>query len=119
MMTNKDYLEDILFILQNICQSPEMAVKRWSSIPCDDYQLPLVRLMSFITYPDRGSLSIKEIAAHRIIVDIISHSHLAQILEYDARSGGVRFRAGFPVVLQTELRKFIAANTGAIEKVDT
>ena len=114
-----NFLNDLLFVLEHIHVSPETAARKWSIASCADYQLPLVRLTSYLnSFNQEGTLSVNNTPEHRVLVEIVTKSRLNDLLEYREVDRYIKYRDTVPLALREQVRIFIMENTGAIGRTD-
>ncbi len=94
---------------------PDVAVRRWSDVACGDYQVPIIRLISYLSSAQESkNLIIKNIPEHKAIADIVHGSRLSQLLEFDRQDNCVRYLNCVPHSCRDGVRSFIMNNTAAI-----
>src|SRR5947209_18171100 len=115
-MDNVDgFLNDLQFLLGHIHGTSEVAVKKWSVISCKDYQLPIIRLASYLnSFNQQDTLPVRDIPEHRVMVDIVARSRLSDLLEYRDQERCIKYRDSVPITLRERVRMFIMDHTGAI-----
>jgi hypothetical protein len=115
-------LTDVAFIISNVYRDPAGAVKNWTDISCDNYQIPLGLieglLLSFCAPGQSHELQIRQVAEHDAVVAIVQNSHLNLVLQYDVARRVVRYRDEIPISIKEEIAQFIARNTTTIEKTE-
>ncbi len=83
-MKTESILNDLATIRSHIFHDPESAVRVWSSVECDDYQLPLILVNGFFSGALLGygplELSIKDTVTYLAAYDILRNSHLREII---------------------------------------
>lgn len=107
--------DDLQYLLRHMNTRPDVAVSRWSNISCNDYQLALIRLISYLnSFNQTGTLSVKDRPEHIAIVDVITRSELNQLLEYNQTEKVIKYRDSILITTREAVRVFIMKNTGAV-----
>lgn len=92
---------DVLYLLDNVRNTPDVAVGRWSTIICDDGALPIGRVLRYLLEMDQGlGLKVNDTATQKITVDIVKNSALHQVLFYNEPRA--RFCSETPLEMTSE-----------------
>jgi hypothetical protein len=116
-MIDSRVLADLDMILSHFFVDSITAVRQWSRAECDDCQMPLAIVLSFLTQAapptSKGQYRIKNRPEHMAAVDIVTNSSLNQLIEYCADRNVIKYRAETPTTLKEEIAIYIAANSEA------
>ena len=112
MDTTDDLWNDLAQIVSHIYVRPEDAAKRWTTVDCKDYQLPLSAIINFLEHAVPPLCDeyreIKNDWGYQAIRDIISNSHLNELLEFDDSQRRFRYQTRVAASIKTEIANFIA-----------
>jgi hypothetical protein len=90
---------------------PEAAVRRWSSVECQDYQLPLIHVVGFLSTAvppiSRTELRLQKVTEPRVVIDIVRNSSLHSLLEYDETLNVIRYRKSVPSAVKEAIAAFL------------
>ena len=108
--------DDLAEIVSHIYLHPEEVVKRWTSIECEDFQLPLIAILGFLEsvvppLSDKHK-EIRNDSVYRVIREIVSNSHLDDLLECDDALRRFRYRNHVSDSTKAQVAKFIAERSG-------
>lgn len=83
---------EISNLRDHLYHDPEQYVREWSSQLCSDYQVPLIRLISLLS-DGASSLRVRDNPESMAILDIVKHSGLQHLLEFDLPNNVVQFKS--------------------------
>src|SRR5579885_969129 len=82
---------EVSVLRDHLYHNPDQYVQKWSSQQCQDYQVPIIRLISFLS-DGVGVLRVRSDPESMALRDIIEKSELRQLLEFDLSSQVIQFR---------------------------
>jgi hypothetical protein len=110
--------DDIAFLHSHIYIRQEDAVKRWTQVACDDYQLPLSLLIGFLSDAippiSLPHIAVRERAEYQALVDIVQKSRLNEILVLDGPQRVVTYRREVPEADRRAIAEFIQVRSVTI-----
>ena len=86
-------LREVAILRGHLYRDPEAYVRKWSQVQCSDYQVPLIRLIAFLS-DSLQALRIRSDPESSAILDIIHQTCLTRMIEYDLVNHCVQFRKG-------------------------
>ena len=114
-----DVYADLGFLLQHIERDQESAVKRWSSIPCEDYQVPLALLSGLLIdlwlAKGKATFPIRAKPEYHALAEIVRRSHLAELLVINEQDESIRLHSHVSQETLDEVAQFVTANTSGCE----
>ena len=113
---NKDaFFLDLQFLCEHVYENPDKAVRRWSDVTCDDYQVPIALIIGFLfkgLIPGRPvTLPLNDSAEYKALIDIVQRSNLNVLLFIDRSDNSVRFCDGTPDNCILEVAEFVGGHT--------
>src|SRR5690606_7629490 len=107
-------LAEVVFLQQHIHVHSEQAVRRWSDVDCNDYQLTVALIVGLLSHPElKDAICLRCEPEYRAMSDIIRNSNVGQLLEVDDKQ--IRFRTTISKDLRAEVsRKLLSDHSDII-----
>ena len=112
-MTRSRVIAEVIDLRDHLYVSPDKYIAKWSSEPCSDYQIPLIRLLSLLS-DGQGELVMRPSPEGNAVLDIVRHSSLNEVLEADGHSLIIRFRASISHDLRCAIAGYLASRAAVI-----
>ncbi len=109
---------DIAFLQAHLYRAPDVAVKRWACVECQDYQIPIALLIGLLTAAvppiSRRSLRLHQQPEHEAVIEIVTRSHLSSVLRYDPTEQTIAYLDTVDASTREAIAQFLASRASVL-----